>query len=535
MSQPILIKGTTSKATPITFAVLGAILFVVAIVFLFMLKLIPAVLLLFAGIVSCGVAALKFVLDVSRRVYLIDEGNGFTVRSRRGEEEYRDEDVWALGTECRQVFVNGLAASIRRQGRLLVGKEPHDAVEMDYTYPLNFPDPLAVLFDRLQAQLLGWFREELAAGRQVTGDGWSLDDKGLSVEQDHLERDYRHADLAAVSVVDRDVNIWERGVPEATIKMPLKSINAWALLVLLSERLPQSSDAREEVGDGLGRVIFQRDKSWSISGQVLGYLIGVLLTLGGFGCILAGLLRRDLTPALVGFGIIVGGAAIVAAAFFNRVNIFRAHTLGVARFTVTGTKEMRYDEVGIFTWQATRQFVNGAYTGTTMNLALAPLPGTDAQPIRFNTSLKGADDELDKLRDFIAAMMAGRWLLELQQGRHVPWTKNCTFHQDGLELGRRRGEAELIPYSTILKWNLDSGWLYLYGVANKPMVTEQCSQPNFFPGLMLLLRIINQGGVPRPTATAPVVHQQPPPIPRVSSASADDRERVRRAGGDQAD
>ena len=504
MARPVLVKGSLSKVATSVLVGVG-VLFVGAGVFMAVGSGQPlaGVFLGLPSVLCFAAAGLVYFLRVRGRIFLEVLPDGFVVSDRRGEAEYDDEDVRAMSTELKQALSNGVATGVRRRATLQVAREGGvRTVELDYTFPLQRADPLAELFERLQEVLLARFREQIATGRKVAGQGWHLDQEGLSIDEGSDERRYAYDELAAVSVVDGKVSVWERGRAEATIKVPVKSPNAWALVSLLNDRLPRG-DAAEDLGDGMGRVIFERNKSWSMVATVIAYVIAIGLVLAGMLVAVVGVaLVQEVGPLVVGLGMIAVGALFAVAAYFNRVNIFRAHSLGVTRITATGRKELRYDEVGAFTWQATRHYYNGAYTGTSMKLAFAPRSGADGSPLTFGMTIKGNDEEIDNLRDFIAQIIAGRWLAALQEGRSITWTATSTFHPDGLEHKKgwlKGGGTQVIPYSAVLNHNFKEGWLYLFGAAStKPLVQEQVNQANFFPGLALLMLILNQGGSVHP-------------------------------------
>jgi hypothetical protein len=533
MSEPILVKGNARKVATIILIVIGAGLIVVgAGIALAAAKPVVAVVLALIGLAFCGSACLKHAFDVAGRVYLQLDPNGFRIRDRQGDMDYRDEDVVAMASEITAVLSNGTVTGGRRQATLQIDEEPAEFIRMDYTFPLGAnADPVAGFFGRLESMLLARFRAQVAAGPPVSGAGWSLDAKALFIDAGEASGRYPFASLAAASIVDRKVTVWERGEAEAAIAVPLNTLNAWALLPLLQEHLPPDTGAEDErVGDGLGRVIFQRDKSWSVAGMVVAYVLGFGLAILGVPAAVLGVFIRAGGWIGMGIGMLVVGCIIAVVAFFNRVNVFRAHALGVTRTTTLGTKEVRYDQVGTFTWTAMRQFVNGAYTGTTMKVAFQPLAGVEAPAITYGTTLKGNDQELDNLRDFIAGVIACRWLREVQNGHTVAWTANSTFMPDGLDhkKGWFGGTRELIPYNTLLRWEARDGWLYVYGVASKPLVQEQINQDNFFPGLTLLLIIMGQGGIPPRQDEAGRADAKPV---RTISSQVDDRIQRRTGAG----
>jgi hypothetical protein len=205
----------------------------------------------------------------------------------------------------------------------------------------------------------------------------------------------------------------------------------------------------------------------------------------------------------------VAGAVVI---WNRRINMFRCHAYGVARTTPKGVTKLQYREVGTFTYSGVRQYVNGAYTGTTVTLRFEPLDEEKGEPIVYKATFKNADDELENLREFISRVVAGHMLRRLQAGQIVRWTKNLVFRPDGLEVAkvgwfRGKGESNVIPYNQISAHDVTEGIFRLaFGGQRNWAVEEPVSQPNFFPGYVLLMMILHPPE-PAPAEAAPAAGQ----------------------------
>ena len=159
---------------------------------------------------------------------------------------------------------------------------------------------------------------------------------------------------------------------------------------------------------------------------------------------------------------------------------------------MSGERTLRYSDVAAFTYAATRHFVNGSYTGTQFNLRFDPAPGSGTRSIVYNATLPHADQELDNLRDQIAAMIAVRMKQQLAKGHSVAWTPNLCFLTDGLEYAPAgvfgRKDPIVVPYSDIASYHLEKGVFYVHVPGRKKAaIQEAVASANFFPGFFLFL------------------------------------------------
>ena len=119
-------------------------------------------------------------------------------------------------------------------------------------------------------------------------------------------------------------------------------------------------------------------------------------------------------------------------------------------------------------------------------------PELKAAKINYTTTIMNEDAALDELRNYIARAIAARMATRLAAGEPVAWTQNLTFLPEGIQyrpagfIGRKK-EVHLLTYAEYGGQSMDQGVFYLYRKGDKkPVVNEQVSAPNFFPGFFLL-------------------------------------------------
>lgn len=446
------------------------------------------------GLIAGGVMLIAvvegyaFIKNRGRR-WVEDTGEGFVVTDAAGVRPFRDEDVQALSFYTKKNYVSGTHKTTDRIFLVWAGMDPRP-IEMRNRISVGQSDPLTGLIDRIVDNHQQRAEEEIDRGAAVHGEGWSLDRSHLKLGHGEAGMPVAIDDLTAVEVYDDRLCVWVRGRDDALARFPVSSRNAHLLHLLLAPQIAERAEQEDgaPAGDGLGRVLFERKAN---AGTV------VVLTLIAIGAVavaaISALAGAEWYVPLI--AVAVGGLCGLGAVGTIKSN-FRCHEYGVFQAGFGGEKQMRYAEVGSFSYSATRHYTNGVYTGTQLVMNFTPLPGSTAKAIAYSTSVQAADEALEELRDHISKVIAGRMADELSEGREVAWTQNLTFRPDGLAyrpagfLGRK--EPVMLPWEQFGGFDIQKGVFYLWQKGNDKSVTqEQVSQANFFPGFYLLLSMMS--------------------------------------------
>jgi len=166
---------------------------------------------------------------------------------------------------------------------------------------------------------------------------------------------------------------------------------------------------------------------------------------------------------------------------------------------VASAQAAKYADVDVFTYSAVRQYVKGVYSGTNFTLTFtSQAPGNTRNrlyTLTYSKHLRNTDPGLDHVRDKVSQLIAQRMAQQLASGRAVIWTDGLRFLPEALEYSAKgifgRKPPVMIPYSQIHGYDAESGTLYLwmYG-QKKPVAKESVARPNFFPGYLLLARLL---------------------------------------------
>lgn len=487
MAQRIQVAGHSSTVETVL-RVIAAVAFVVGIVLAFAVNIGCITIAIIAAIVSVPLE-IQAYLQRSRRAWIEDLSRGLGYIHGQQETAYRDEQL--VGIAIEQRIDNSQMNTVRtlRKTRLWMEGEPAPLILETSALP-DVPDPTGALVNRLIEGLLTRMRQTLAQGGVVAGENWQLQKQALSVGRPGFEERFDLSNVAAIDAFDSQVCVWRIGSEQASAKIPITGRNACLLVPLVNELLPSRDAAHQtHATTGLGRVLFERKGNFVQAG----FVVALLLVLGLVGAIAVG---KELSPILSALVAVVGLGLCGLTLWSTAKSVFRCHERGVRQVGIFGDSTMHYDEVASFSYSATRQYVNGSYTGTTLALNFVPIAGSTAKRIQYSTSVKGSDDDLDALRDHIARVLAARMATRLAAGERVQWTDGLAFLETGIEyrpngmLGRK--DPVLLPFERYGGYNMDQGVFYLFEKEKqKAVVSEQVSAANFHPGYYLLLSLLH--------------------------------------------
>ncbi len=287
----------------------------------------------------------------------------------------------------------------------------------------------------------------------------------------------------------------------AVAELRRRGVNASSII---PSPTPTGSTTRD-----LGNLVFSTRCECFPLASILGAVIfGSAATFLMFALPIHGLSASEwLSFLLVGLlGLFLGGGILWLVEL--RTPRFRVHEYGVRRIKGKSQITLYFDQIGRFTYDATRFLLNGAYTHTTLNLQFEPIDRRrGAIAVTVNYRKRRTGEGLGKLRECLAIAIADRMERQLQEGRSVIWTSSrfafnlsstFVFHPSGLQIRIADGNASrvTIPFDKISGYNVLNGVLHLYSEQLHKPASLNASATNFYPGCVLLFRLANI-----PTAT----------------------------------
>jgi hypothetical protein len=442
------------------------------------------------------VALVKLPELCVRKAYLAVRPTGFAVRDRHGHRELTDADVTAVAWDESVELSNGVPKGVRRKATLTLADGP--PVRMDYLVRTGRTDPVAPLIRRLTERVIAQARDQLARGQWFTGPGWALDREGFWTSGRDGDRVIATSELADALIVDRHLAVWERGQEQPGARIPAGESNVRILAVLLKDRLAgrgRADAAAEDLGEH-GRMLFERDRSLHPAAFALWMVVA--LALAGMAVLMAAAPEVIPTKNPLAFGIATGGVAVIVGllTLAYRCNKFACHQHGVSRTTFWGTRRLRYEDVGAFTYGAVRQYVKGAYVGTTVYLTFVPQDGVRSGRIKFELSALEVGQGLNELRDRVSGLMARDLFARLAAGKGARWTAGYVLAPQGLVCPARGlfGRPRLVPYAELQPPTMNNGFLFLFAAGQrKHFASIKVGSANFFPGLVVLERAVTRG------------------------------------------
>jgi hypothetical protein len=426
----------------------------------------------------------------SKRVWITDMGSGFRIQTKRGTNEFNDDDIFSMNSEISDIYYEGRYNGQRRRFILRIAGEDRP-ITLAYRIGINEGHPLAAFTTRVFDKYVERVKEALRAGAIVQGDRWSLSASHFTMTGRGSAQALPLDELISVANLDGYVQLWKRGVNEAFCKIPARSQHATLLLHLLEVRLDSRSTQQDPTG--LGRVIFERrTPTMLIRNQWMLFGVCCILEVG----ILVGSIKE---PTLL----ILAGVLFLPAAVFGTVasslarSRFRCQQYGVYRKGLFAKpKRLRYDEVDEFSYAVCRHNYHGMYIATTVQITLKPPPGSGKNLIRFSSTCQDRTDEaMEKLRNQISAAVGSKMLEQLAQGENVEWTKVAAITPAGIEYhpmsSGRRKEPVLIPFEHVQRFKLQEGTFRLWrkGI-DKFVVQIATMNPNFYPGFWALCQLL---------------------------------------------
>jgi hypothetical protein len=427
------------------------------------------------------VSAVSALRIVAKRRWLEVENDGFAIVNKGARKTYSDKDVMSLAHFVTRNYFNGKFTAITHSLTLwLPGQSGFETVSMNCRAKVGKLDEFGQFVDRVWTALVTRMKAYMDEGKPVVGEGWKLDKNALTARSaEGEELVIPMADIAAVNTVDQNVCVWRKGEDLPCWKVKQKTVNASMLNKLLDDII-QARGAYQE--PGLGRILFER-KIMTLTASIICYL----LVLVGF-IFAVGL---SFITLMIGIPIGIGSLAGGVATWICRKDVLRCHSRAVFLRRWGRERHLMYEDVGSFSYSATRMYHNGIYTGTTLSMKFLPRNPATAKKISYSTTLSVIDDGLELLREHVSGVIAAQMGKLLAQDGSVPWTQNMRFLRDGLEYRAtgfvRRSDPKVVPYTEITNFTVQDGTFHLWiKGSEKSVMHEAMSVMNFFPGYALL-------------------------------------------------
>lgn len=378
---------------------------------------------------------------------ILDMGGGFIIRDGGVRREWSDAQVRAIGLWTEPLHRWGLLVGHRRHLQLWLDD---NGVERPVSLTTNLADadgepggdPLRGLIARLHVRLAAAARADLAAGRELTGHGWSLSARRLRLD---APRPGRRAEIPVAELDIDDQRLWESGHAEPAAFLLGPSRNGSLLSALVAElggsrRRPEPSASG--AGD-FGRLIAGQEyfPEWSLRDVWIGR--GCIFLLCTVGMLVALFSTRD-APRTTGGCIAAFAASLVFGVVGAAMFVAKFASAPKFAFYERGLKASRYQvwfrlprDIALPYWDVEsfciQEWLNGELTE--FRLVLRPFPYTGLPRLTYEDSSM-TPDSLAPVVGRLSVLIADRFACELAAGREVRLNSRFTLTPEGLRCHR---------------------------------------------------------------------------------------------------
>lgn len=491
LSAPIQVAGHGTIANKVAFAT-GIVGLIIAGIFLGNNE--PEIAAVIA-VVAVTVLLTSVVIAVNRRrrrAWVLVGEQGFVYRDRNGQSEVADDQVVGVNVLTTPNYVQGKLKSYTNEAELKVA-DRIQPIRLTTTTKIDHVDPLSSLIRRTIDNYQERAEMALDAGARLSGRGWSLGREDITTEgQDGTRIPIR--DLVAIDTIDGEHKIWRKDHDDPIFSVPEKSENAFLLVLLLGPKVNEAAQEREfDLSQpGLGRQIFRRASGRF--GRCFGWFCIAQAILAVPITVIAFVVNQPLFIGLSLAGAFVAPFSLLLGLFLVR-NEFRCHERGVYRRMLLKGRELRFEHVESFRYAAMRQYYNGAYAGTSLEVALFPEPSSGKKKLRYSRMVQNADEALEALREHLTWILVPKLAQQLTTHGSLQWMPNVRMTPEGLYykpkgfVGRKK-EEEFLSYADVHGFDIQDGTFHVWKKgADKSVIHELTAEPNFYPGYLLLSRI----------------------------------------------
>lgn len=420
------------------------------------------------GIALCAVAAGWALRSrgPAWRITLHEEGAVF--QAGRREMACAFADLAAVGQSAEEHFSNGKFSGMTRRVRLWRREDRVESPSVDLEAYCKADAPEDGLLDGLTIVVIGKVAERieglLEEGRTARAPGLELRPNEIQIDECTVSLH----DIAATGFHEGKLCIWLAGDERPRFRLDATKPNIIPMVEVVNGRI--SGDAEGDGSGALGRILFERRSS-----RVAAWVLAVL----------------GIATVWLGIGLLL---LLISVWLFRKT--FRCHRHGVYQRGLAKEKRLLYRDVASFTYSATRQYVNGVYTGTRVSMKLVPEETNDSPTVSFSSWVRNLDRDLDDLRDRVSGVVGRKMLASIETGVEAKWTTDAVLGPEEIRFRKPRlvGKREWIslPYSQIAGSATQEGTFHLFAEGvEKPVMRLQVRAENFFPGLVALGHILS--------------------------------------------
>lgn len=164
----------------------------------------------------------------------------------------------------------------------------------------------------------------------------------------------------------------------------------------------------------------------------------------------------------------------------------------------SSSTRVHFNDIDVFSFHAVRNYVNGAYAGLCYTLTFQLKGQEGRKPIVWSSTDNEPQEELEALKDRVASVMAMRKMevlsasgsVELMKGITMDWDK--LSYESGAFWSKPKRKEEL-RFDEIERVEIQNASCCIFRRDEKsPVLVYPCSNPNFYPGFLLLSTFMKQ-------------------------------------------
>ena len=405
--------------------------------------------------------------------YLCRHQNGFRIVKGSEQKCFLYEEIETFQWKETDRYTNGICTGTDHE--IVVDSYPG----IKHFSPYDSSDEFQAFAEDIVGKMADSAEIGFQKGETLKGKGWTLSSKGLALETGEIP----WSQILDVDTIQKCVTIWKVGENYPVFRVREDTPQARVLLELVDRYAHENP--RESSGS-LGRFLFRRHANRS----AMMFLAGISILLIAFGGWFLAMLSESVLMACL--FLFLGGAIGFAGVFLMR-RTFDFYENGILQRP--GHRVLFLKDCESLQYQVTTQLINGIYAFTRIQMRLRGVENSES--MRITSQCHGNDKELEQAKLEIAKKISERLYLKVCTVSEIAWGKSVRISRDGIWIfsNQRFGTSARvkIPFSNSLSYSIEHGKFYLFRAGELiPLLMMDCDEENFYPGFLLLLRLIAQ-------------------------------------------